>query len=185
MTKAILAGALALALSASAASAVTFRVAVETGDAVPGIGDAFFAGLGNPRINNNGDIAFSGFFTGAGVVRSNDSGIFTSSSLVAREGDPAPGTVDATFTRFGDPKLNDGGEVVFQGDLAGSGATFSNRSGIFTSSGMVVRTGDAAPGIDGATFDSISNPLINAGGEIAFNVGLIGDDINVLNNEAV
>lgn len=108
------------------------RVARE-GDPAPGTTATFFGGLGGSGfhsydIADNGDIAFSGRLTGAGVNSSNDAGIWRASPqrsadpaisdylpparLIAREGDPAPGT-NGVFDTLVDFELNARGDMIF------------------------------------------------------------------------
>lgn len=67
---------------------------------------------------------------------------------IIRSGDPAPGT-GATFTDFDGVVPAAVGLVAFRADLAAPAG--SNRA-IYAGAGLVARTGDAAPGVAGATF---------------------------------
>ena len=66
--------------------------------------------------------------TGAGgVASSNNSGIWRETALVVREGSQAPGTpTGALFAGFGNPVLNDSGQVAYSGLLqTGAGGVTS------------------------------------------------------------
>ena len=141
---------------------------VREGDEAPGTGGATFSDLKrSPALNNAGETAFRADLTGPGVTGANDSGIFTSAGLVAREGDVAPGTGGATFSFFRAPALNDAGETAFLADLTGP-----NDRGIFTGAGLVAREGDLIDfgGGDLRTILSLvfSGNGLNNQGELAF-----------------
>lgn len=97
-----------------------------------------------PVLNENGDAAFIGVAGGLMGVWKEVSGDLT---LVAREGDPAPGTVSATFRVFEDLIFNDAGHVAFVATLEGvpstdaAGIWAEDRQGLH----KVVQQGDLAP----------------------------------------
>ena len=126
-------------------------------------------------LNDAGQIAFRGHLTGAGVNAANNLGIWLDRSgaleLVARTGNPAPGT--ASGVRFSDlslPTLNGAGQTAFRASLTGFGVTSSNNLGIWATDSngalqLIARTGsplEVAPG----EFRTI--------GELAF-VGITGN----------
>src|SRR5262249_33497484 len=90
-----------------------------------------------PVLNGVGQVAFLAKLAGPGVTTTNDFGIWLATSgsaqLVAREGDPAPGTPDGV--RFSSlstqPALNDKGQLAFQALLIGPGVTGTNNTSIF------------------------------------------------------
>lgn len=136
-------------------------LAVRSGDVAPGTGGAQFTGFSNalPGVNAAGDIAFVAGLRDPDTNTFLGQGAFTSSGLVARTGDPAPGTGGASFDGFINyVALNDAGETAFWATLAGDDVTFENNGGIFTSSGLVARAGDIAPGTDGARFNTFEPP---------------------------
>ena len=150
-----------------------------TGDPAPGTDGASFVFFVDPSLNAAGEVAFLASIAGGDTDADNNAGIFTSSGLVARLGDPAPGTGGASFVEFAElPSLNAGGEVAFYAALAGGDATSENFVGIFTSSALVARRGDDAPGTGGASFASFDNPILNDSGETAFRASLQGDGID-------
>jgi len=74
---------------------------------------------GNPSLNNNGDVAFRGLFSGG-------EGIFTQNSLIAEIGDGIGGK---TFTSVADPSINNNGDVAFSGGFSGgSGITIASKA---------------------------------------------------------
>ena len=80
---------------------------VKNGDTV---GGATLSGvIGNPVINNAGEVAFGGFISGGG------SGIFTQNSLIARSFD----MIDGKFVLFfgGFPFINNNGDVIFRANF--------------------------------------------------------------------
>ena len=162
----------------------------------PGIAGVTFGNLQNsiPVIGDNNDIAFRAILDGSGVVTSNNASLWEYEggvlSLLAREGDIAPGVTDATFLRFEDDLLvNANGHVAFIAALSGSGVTADNNLGIWAedSAGMlqlVARTGDLLD-VDGtagsderiitdlglvsiASAMSGPSPAFTATGELAF-----------------
>ncbi len=156
------------------------------GDVAPGTGGATYSRFDNPALNDAGETAFRGFLSGVGVTMANDSGIFASSGLVAREGDESPDTAGATYSGFGFPVRNEVGETAFRGFLSGAGVTGNNNEGIFTSSGLVAREGDVAPGTGGATYSSFVDGLsLNDAGKAAFQAFLIGASVTGANNVGI
>jgi len=137
------------------------------GDA-PGTVGASFNSFGAPTMNTSGVVAFRADLTGPDTTADNSQGIFTPSTLVARRGDEAPGTAGAFFGVFGDPLLNDNGEIVFVAGLTGVGVTDANNRGIFTSTALVARKGDIAPGPGNATFIDFGGYSVNNLGEVVF-----------------
>ena len=185
MTRILLAASLAAAFSVSAADAVTFQTIAKTGDVAPGTGGATFSGFGSAALNDTGGAAFVGVLTGTGVNSANDTGIFTPSALVAREGDAAPGTGGATYTSLGSPAHNDAGETAFRASLGGTGVDSTNNAGIFTGSGLVTRKGDEAPGTGGATYTDFGTPALNDAGDTAFLGFLTGAGVTSANGVGI
>jgi len=136
---------------------------VGTGDPAPQ-GETFQAFYFS-SLNNEGEIAFVG-----AVSPSNRYGIYVGSAEfrgIVSTGDPAPG--GGTFTLFQSVSLNDSGQVLFSASVA-----VPSRSGIFLWSDGSVRAiaqaGNGAPG--GGTFLSVSQPSLNASGQVAFHGSL-------------
>jgi hypothetical protein len=132
-----------------------------------------FAGGAVPHVLNDlGQAAFIHHVTGVGDA--NAKGIWAGSpgalNLIARNGLPAPGTGGASFLDLGAPVLNASGTVAFSG--AFGAAPPDNGWGIWVGQPgalqLAVRTGDAVPGVGGATFIAADSGGINSTGQIAF-----------------
>ncbi|WP_119165837.1 DUF7453 family protein [Algihabitans albus] len=159
------------------------------GEAAPGTTETFNS-FQTPRLNANGETAFVGFLSGSFAK---GQGIFSGSGgslgLVARTGDPVPGTT-LTFRSLGlgDPSLNANGETAFRASLEGAGVTRANERAIFAETGgglrMVARENDPAPDT-AATFLSLSDPSLNANGETAFQAALTGTGVTRANDEGI
>jgi hypothetical protein len=136
----------------------------------------------NP-INIAGQVAFFGFLTGPGITATNDAGIWSGQSgslqVAAREGNGAPGTgAGINFSSFNSPELNGAGQVAIHAFLTGPGVTGTNDNGIWrrtaSTTDLVAREGNAAPGSAGATFGFPAVPLINDVGQLAFDAQITG-----------
>lgn len=149
---------------------------VREGEAAPGWpGSPPFDGFfGIQDLNNNAEMLFSGWVNlgphpqiPEDIIRP---GLWKITSLadielVAKDGDPAPGTGGATFSAFRKAYLNDGGRILFEG-RAGPGLPH----GVWTKtiSGPIEKVayeGDAAPLLAGAQLGKSgtnSTPLMNA-----------------------
>src|SRR3990170_1423147 len=105
---------LALAAASGGAAAGTITVAL-SGDPAPGLAGVNFGAISiELSLNNAGQVAFLSFLTGSGVTASNDGAIWRDSTLIAREGNAAPGFSGVDFGSFlGPPVLNDTGQVAF------------------------------------------------------------------------
>ncbi len=174
------------------------------GDHAPGTSTGVnFSGFGDPVLNNAGQVAFWGGLTGTGVTSSNNSGVWSGGgvsgvTLIARSGDPAPGTGSGVrFSTFDDPVLNGAGQTAFFGDLTGTGVTNGiNSRGIWSEGGglglaLVARTGDPAPGttagvkFNGFYYVGIDGLLLNGAGQMAFLGSLSGPGVDFSNNLGV
>jgi hypothetical protein len=154
---------------------------VAVGSAVPGVAGGNFTSLGNPIINNSGDIAFKATFTGNGVSSGNNTGIFRYSSngtgaLLVRAGVAYSG--NQTFQSISAPLLNAAQDIAFTGNLTlGGNVTASNAGGIWVMAAngtlsKICRIGDSAAGTSGATFRSFSQVVLPANGRIIFAASL-------------
>lgn len=148
------------------------------GDPAPGAGPGavFAGGLGSPAHDGAGGMAFVGYLdpilpgpAAQGIWKADATG---STSLLARDGDTAPGTA-LPFDSFAEPTAA-GGRVAF------AAATSDFRQGIWLSDAggglaLVAREGAAAPGVASADFDMLSpQPALAAGGSLAFESKLVG-----------
>ena len=175
-------------LSASVAEAQLLRKVAMTGD--DALGTEVGAKFGNvnwPVLNAGGQVAFSATLTNTDLF--NDQGVWSEGSgplgLVARRGDPAPGTAaGVTFDYFGDVALNDSGQSAFFSHLRGPGVFAFNDYGVWSqgtgSLEKVVRSGDPAPGTpSGVTFISgLIEPVFNGGGRSAFLAQVTGNAVS-------
>jgi hypothetical protein len=137
----------------------TTTVIAYKGQPVSEPSSAVFSSLGSPAIGG-GFVAFKGsLLPPAGSVSSaNALGLWRSDSngalqLLARKGFPLPTNTNFVFTNFGDPVVNESGNVAFLGTLRTGlpGVTAANATGIFSDVGgqplrPVLRKGDPAPG---------------------------------------
>lgn len=139
-------------------------------------------------LNEAGEAGFSAFLAGMGVDVTNDEGVWIERSgsltLVALEGDAAPGTPNGVkfgsaiadgFMLQGIPTLNDAGQTAFLASVVGAGVTSTNDSGIWASDRagilrLVARNGDpleVAPG-DSRTLAWLDLGGLNNLGQVAF-----------------
>ncbi len=103
--------------------------------------------------------------------------------LLALKGGAVPGAgidpsipVGATWSFLGLPAINDAGAVAFFGKWK-SATTGTSGSGIFVNDTLVVAGGSAAPGVSGATFKMLKEPLLAESGRVAFLATLAGSGI--------
>ncbi|MEM6551495.1 MAG: choice-of-anchor tandem repeat NxxGxxAF-containing protein [Planctomycetota bacterium] len=159
------------------------RLVARAGEAVPGT-EVRYGFIGTPDLSATEAIAVRGFVEGEGVTRSNSESIWSGTTdgftLVAREGNRAPGT-EARFTEFFPPALSRADQPVFWGKLAGAGVTAHNDEGIWSGSEdslrLVIREGDPAPGTE-ARYGSLSSPAVNHAGQFAFRGALTGPGVD-------
>lgn len=172
---------------------------VRKGSAAPGTSSGVnFSSFGRPVFNDAGQTAFSGFLTGTGVSLSNYSGIWSEGggnglALIARNGSAAPDTpAGVNFSGFNSQainlSINNAGQIVFRGDLNGTGVNSSNNRGIWSEGGgaglaLVAREGEAAPGTSSSVnFSDFAFPALNDSGQIAFRGELTGTGVDSSNN---
>ena len=103
------------------------QLVVQTGDTIDG---KTLDGVGNPLINDSGDIVFFGTFFGG-------DGIFTPTSLVAGTGDTIDGK---TLTGAGNQLINDSGDIVFEGSFSGGNGIFTHNQGLQCGTGTTLNT---------------------------------------------
>ena len=155
-------------------SAGTLELVAGVGSSLPGISsDAQLANTSTLlAFNDAGQTAFSGFVSGTGITDANDGGIWSEAggnglALVAREGDPAPGTAGAVFGSLGEPLLNANNDIAFV-----AGALFGLddlRSGIWRGESgggltQVVVDGDMAPGVEADEDNFVRDVFVGVGG---------------------
>jgi hypothetical protein len=144
------------------------------GESAPDTGGGVYDDFGAPTLNDAGTVVFPALVAGGSVT----GGLFASSagvdSLLARVGDPAPGT-GGTFADFVFPEVNASGTVLFLANLTGSAAT----GGVFrveggTASAVIVEL-DTAPGTGGGTYATLTGlATLNDAGDVAFSATIAG-----------
>ncbi len=165
---------------------------VRQGDvAIPGaFFDARFTSVGViPQLDAAGRVVYEGHFA---TNFSSGQGIWRDDTLVVRTGDAVPGQADgvtlSNIVRVG--PANTAGQSLFYGNLAGPDVTTSNNRGLWRDNTLVMRNGDAVPGIvggkrfllgTGTTFDA----AINEFGQVAYLAGLGGSGVTTDNNKSL
>ncbi|TMA33638.1 MAG: PEP-CTERM sorting domain-containing protein [Deltaproteobacteria bacterium] len=127
-----------------------------------------------------GQVAFeAGLEVGVGGVSAGDDrGVWAGApgavSLIAREGEIAPGTGGRVFESFSGPLINGAGAVLLRGFLDTGTGLFLHDGAL----GKVVASGDTAPGtsigLGAATFAAFTDYALNDNGEVAFTATLAG-----------
>ncbi len=175
----------------------SLRLVMVEGDEAPGTGGALFDHRrSGPALNGNGYTAFFRVLTGTGVNSSNDTGIWSEGrgnglELVARKGNEAPDSDGTVFDRLTPPVLNNLGQTAFLGSLTGDGVDFLNDTGLWSQQGddnelsLVAREGSPAPGTGGALFGSLSDPVLNSNGQVAFFDSLRGPGVDARNDSSI
>ena len=188
----------ALAFDVLPATDSSLRTVALTGVPTSGTPDGVsFLRFEVPTLNNAGQTAFYGEVTGTGVTDENSEGIWTEGEaglrLVARGDTPAAGTEALFDFQFSSrtPQLTDAGQVTFEARLTGTDVSSSNDRGVWSSAAgagpeLMVREGDAAPGISaGAYFTGIGRPLISDNGLPAFYGEVAGPGILDSNDDGI
>jgi hypothetical protein len=173
------------------------------GAAAPGVTGGTFGTLGNPvpiMENGNGQLVFGNTLNATGgVTTANDSVLYMHTpgsglSLLAREGNAAPGTAGAAFTgsfTMNTANFNNAGQAAFGVSLAGGDVVGTTNNAAFyvaTTGGATLawRNGTAAPGTDG-TFASASafNLALDNGGRIAISATITGGTTVAANDTGI
>jgi hypothetical protein len=154
-----------------------------SGQPVPvstGLEGMLWKAFGQPSAGASGTLAFRATLGNASpatrLASSNDTALFLRPAeggfaLLAREGDDAPGLPGLHYTAFSDPHLNADGDALFFANLADAHARSAGQALFWQAEGgapvLVARTGDAAPGLDGARFLNFSGAMLpsNASGQ--------------------
>ena len=150
------------------------RIIVHSGDKTAG--GISIGAASSIVINGSNQVAFLGSAGPDQAIWSEGSGAL---SLVAHRGSQAPGvTSGVTFATPSAPDLNNAGQVAFSASLSTPQPPISPPdNGIWEGTGdalvLIVRQGDVAPGAaPGIKFQSLSNPVINSSGKVAFAASL-------------
>lgn len=148
--------------------------------------------LGDPAATGHAFAAWEatlapdGGGTLSSLFRDDDSG----TSLLALEGDAAPGAGTASFANLFEPLVVPTIDLgVFGATLAGLDVTPADDRGLWTfgPSGapvLLVREGDPIQGLDGVVVGQPTDPVANAAGAVAFRSGLAGD-VTLLDDAAL
>ncbi len=178
------------------------------GGAAPGAGGlAWSKLLAVGQISRpSGRIAFMGELTGADPSAKGAIwvGMPGSLQILAREGDPAPGTTvnfaagNKYFQGGLHLAMNDAGTVALRATLTGTGVTTANDTALFAGApgalALVGRLGSAAPDAGGASFvkagvtndyEVFTSPSMNASGKICFRGHLTGAGVTPTNADAI
>jgi len=176
----------------------SLRRVVSQSNPAPGVPSATFRDVGNPSVNDSGQIAWDGTLNlGGNVTSTSMFGLWKeltpgAGTLVVRQGSPAPDTANVPFNRFWSFTLNHDGGVSFFSDLLTSDS--SRDVGIWRDvpgQGLqsVMIESDAAPGTEpGVTFGNINRflrPRFDPSGNVVFNSGLIGPGVNTLSDSGL
>jgi hypothetical protein len=160
------------------------------GAAVPGGGGTLF-NFSAPALNNAGQAAFAANY----LSNSNWDGVFrgdgTTTTPIAKTGDPAPDGSGLLRDAFGSPvALNDAGQVAFVTSITPNPGG-QIRAGLFRGDGtpggldMIAREATPSPDGDGV-FSSVGSAgafAMNEGGQLVFTAGLDIDPNNVTPTE--
>jgi len=123
----------------------TVEAVAVSGDPAPGVPGAHFVEFGAPAAGAFGEVAFLARIGGPGVVAGSDVGLWggphNALTIVAREGDQAPGTAPGEvfggttilngMQPFGQPTVGERGEIAFRASLLGPTVTASNDEGLW------------------------------------------------------
>jgi hypothetical protein len=154
-------------------------------------------GVDTPALNVAGETTFLAAMTGAGITANNDSALWTGRpgniTLLAREGDPAPGMgAGVGYSSFNSNiALNAAGQSAFTGLVAGPGVTLANDGAVWIAGAggttLLAREGNQAPGapVD-VNFSAFYAPLaLNEAGRATFLAGVTGPGITTRNNQGL
>ena len=177
---------------------------VREGQLAPGTAGATFANsfqtwqpaLSTDAFNNSGQYEMTVELQGGDVVEgANDKALYVGSAsgdltIVARRGDPAPGT-DAVFAGFvtNNTYINNAGVVLTVAGLAGGTSSSANNAAVYLATptgipaapyalSLVMRAGDPAPGTPGDVIGNVFNQTaaFSDSGQAVFNRDLRGGD---------
>jgi Dockerin type I domain len=161
----------------------------------PAVGTgASYIGIGNPVLNNLGEVAFKST-VGPGLDASQNVAVFRTSggtvNLIARAGIVAPGTQPGTFfqNQFSNPVINNAGNVAFLTNTTRTTFSLTPDNGIWAyRNGLlqkVAMTGDSAPGTSQQFHLAFGAPVLNAQGRVAFTANLSGPNPSGTNNFSI
>jgi hypothetical protein len=161
------------------------------GNAAPGAGAGVTYDVGNPQLNDTGQLAYGALLSGPGITSDNNAAIYSgpigNATITVREG-PAPG-LPAGIVHSPDMfAFNDVGHLAYTAALSGAGVTDDvNDLALFSNGQLAIRTGSAAPGagagvvLDGFGFQIMSNDL----DQVVVIATLDGDGVTEQNDKAL
>lgn len=189
-----------LVASAPANAKVDYDIVALSDDPAPGTGPGVnYGAFGYVILNEAGQTAFLSFLSGNGVDFTNNTALWINGTdtgpptLLAREGDAAPGTGNgvnyrASNSAFETPLINGAGQPTFIGKLNGTNVDPTNNLGIWSVDAttgapvLVVRTGDTAPGTGpGINYSDFLGLVVNRAGQNAFTGILTGTGVSGFN----
>ncbi len=152
-------------------------------------GDSWSIGTGAASFLRDDTVIFQTELRGGDVVANvNDRALYRGTTagltMVARKGQPAPGT-DAVWSVWNNVSVmhNASGQICFQGTVSGGTSTATDDSGVWAgfpgSLSLVLREGAVVPGTGGSIAGNLSGTAIyfNDLGQVLFNVSLSGGTI--------
>ena len=173
--------AMILAISwSSPANGEALHILVKNGDPAPDEDGEYGGGAGvwfrAPVINNQGDVAFLAPLSGASTGSSVRNITIGSSDLpmteVARRNTDLPGGLIGEYNHLETPVMAPGGLAVFHSTLRFTPGGNADNRALFAGDGsstvVVARRGDPAPGGGVLGLFPFSTPAVNGAGQIAF-----------------
>jgi hypothetical protein len=154
---------------------------IRDGDPAPGVpaGLTILTISTDPGIDESGQVLWAAQFTGA--TTATDTALYLNTSLIAREGDPAPGAGGALFgdlhvgtVSTAHTALSHTGHVAFHTALTGPGVTIANDEAIYRDGTLIARKGDVPSGASSGILSFSVRPQINASGQVAYAVAFAG-----------
>jgi hypothetical protein len=163
----------------------SMQAAALVGTAAPTGGN--YSSLGNPAINNAGQLAYSASLTGGSATAGLFVGALGPSGVTmqtaALQGDAAP--AGGNYIAFTVPLLNASGQLAFRSTLTGGSSTAGIFAGAPGSFQTIVLGGAATP--DGVgNFNSLGTSIaFNAAGQVAFTSSLTGTGVTTANDNGL
>jgi len=171
--------------------ATNLSLVARDGYAAPGFGGATWQNLQftTAQLNTAGKLTFDGGTTKFPFGYAIWAGTTNGLDAVWKSGDPAPGT-GTTFIAFSDVTVNTNNEYCFVATLSDAMGYRDSAilSGPETNLRVVAREGYQAPGFEtGVVFQSVSlvEPILSAGGHVAFAATVEGPGIGTTNGTAI
>ncbi|MEZ6318681.1 MAG: GC-type dockerin domain-anchored protein [Phycisphaerales bacterium] len=178
-----------------ASSGGSLSVMAREGDQAPGAPAGINYGvLDQFQLTPGGRVAFDCLLAGAGVSLANDgavvAGAMAGATVIAREGDAAPGLAGVTLFNVGRGLTNDAGDVAYLATLAGSGVSGANDVALYLGTAgavaPVLREGDALTGaLAGTMVKGFTAAGLDDSGRVVQLITLDGTGVGSLNDTAI